>query len=234
MVVSFTCQNEFSNVLSEIDFLIQTAESYEKDADKYYTFNKSAILLLLAKFENFLENLIFEYVSNLEQLKLNPEQLSEAMKVQSTNSALNDQFFRSLRSLRPSAIEQLRLIMPLWSPSSSLDTIYANNKFDYGKHGSKSIKKLFRRIGINDVFSDCQVYEPRDTLAHRGKDRVKIDIMADINAMTYYRNNIIHEDRAPTLTHNQIQTYKSRLLLFASALVDLLDKNINQIKKTKK
>jgi len=230
MEASFIRYKDFGNALSEIDFLVQIAKSYEKNADKYHTFNKSAILLLLAKFEVFLEDSVLEHASKLEQLRLSPDHLPESMKLHSTNSALNDEFVARLRNLNMTAIEELKLILPLWYSSSRLDTIYVNSKFDYGKHGPREIKKLFRRIGIKDVFEMCPIYERQETLNRPTKDRIRVDLVADINAMTNYRNHIIHEDRVPTLTHGQIQIYKNRLLLFAGALARLLDKGISQIK----
>ena len=227
----FACYGEFGDALSEIEVLVQIAGSYERDVNKYSIFNKSAILLLLAKFENFLEIVVLEYVSNLVQLKLYPDLLPETMKIQSTNSALSDQFFTRLRNLKPSAIKELKLIMPLWSPSSRLDSIYVDNRFDYGKHGPNEIRKLFKRIGIENIFEVCPVYEEKETLTRTTKVRVKINLVADIHAMTNHRNNIIHEDRSPSLTHYQIRIYRNRLLSFAGALVKFLGKNIRQIKR---
>lgn len=227
----FTCYSDFIEGLNEVNIILLFAKEYENEATKYSIFNRTGLLLLLSKFECFLENLIEEYVYELEQLKVSTDDLPLSMKFHITNFAFNDDFIVKLRNCNPSVIKGITGIIPIWNIGLPISILPINKKFDYGKHGSKAINKLFQRIGIEDIFQSCPIYETRENVSKRNKVHIEVDIKGEINSMTNYRNTILHENVSPSLTHNQIEKYKDRIVLFANSLNELLIKNKNAIAK---
>ena len=73
--------NEFLSALAEVDSLIAMARlaGQSKDEDTYSLFLKCALLLLMAKFECFLEELASEYVEFLR--RLNPRRSELPMDI---------------------------------------------------------------------------------------------------------------------------------------------------------
>ena len=227
--IGSTCYHEFRNSLIEVDIIINQAETSQKEVNKYAALNKSSLLLLMAKFERFLENLIFAYVQALQNLRLFPDSLSDLIKVHSVSFVLNDEFFQKLRSFNSIALSEMKSIAPLFYPTVPLDNIRVDHRFDYGKHGSRKIEKLFKRIGIIDIFSNCLIIEEKSTLQKTQRQRTSF--APDINAMTNHRNVILHEDRSPTLTHRTINTFKERSILFGESLIKLLQKELSKVER---
>ena len=217
--------------LTEVETLLSLAKQSEKDSRKYSIFNRTSLLLLVSKFECFLENLIEEYVYNIENLNVSADVLPESMKLHITNHAFNDDFIVKLRKSKTSVIKAITEIIPIWNMDSTISSLAINKKFDYGKHGAKAIQKLFHRIGVEDIFSLCPVYETKENLNKKDKIRVEVDIKVEINSITNFRNIILHEDTPTSLTHNQIEIYRDRLVLFAGSLSLLLKKNKDSIAK---
>ncbi len=71
--------------------------------------------------------------------------------------------------------------------------------------------------GFPDIFAACPIYECVQTVT--GRARVPVNIQGDINALTNQRNNILHDDVTPSVTHEQINAYKKHLVQFSNALV---------------
>ncbi len=70
-----------------------------------------------------------------------------------------------------------------------------------------------------EEFESRIVYERRETLTGTKGDLVPVNIAADINAFTSIRNNILHGDATPSLTHEQIESYKRHITKFSAKLV---------------
>ncbi len=94
-------------------------------------------------------------------------------------------------------------------------------KFDYGTHGEKEIKRLFCLIGIEDIFIQAEASDDINS--------ARIDIRGKINSMTHIRNNIIHEDATPSLTHVEIKDFLSVIRGFAFKVTGILGGLIDDI-----
>jgi len=228
MAITFQSHKEFLVSINEIDLLIKDAKDCLKDAFKYSILNKSALLLLLAKFENFLESALNEYIDQIKAVKPKPDILSEYLKVHSLNHVLNDSFVKKLKHYNTSVFKPIRKVIPLFDNTKKIEDIFINTNFNYGKHGHKEVIKLFKRIGIEDIFEKVKIYETKKSLINT---KAKIDFSANINAMTNYRNLILHEDTSPSLTHQQIELYKKHSTKFSLALITTLKRNISRLKK---
>ena len=222
----FACHDEFIAALVEVDLLVSVAEAHQKTPQAYATFNKACLLFLVAKFEVFLEEAVAEYTFRLEQLRLPASNLPEVIKLHCARHLIDEHFLAALESLKPSAVDRLKQLASLWDSDHQLDSIAIDNTFDYGKHGQGAIVKLFSRIGFEDIFEACPICETEESLTGDSEAPRPVDIVADINSVTGIRNNILHNDATPNLTHSQISEYKQHLVLFAEKLVGVLDESL--------
>ena len=206
------------SALDEVEILLAAAEGHQRKPQEYAIFNKACLLFLVAKFEGFLEQTVSEYAFRLGQLRLPAGHFPDVIKLHSARYLIDDQFLAALHNLKTSAIERLKEISLFWHSEHQLDSIRIDNSFDYGKHGQSAIVRLFSRIGITDIFEDCPVYEAEESLSGEPEALWNVDIVADINSMTYIRNNILHNDATPNLTHSQIFAYKQHLVIFGDKL----------------
>ena len=79
-------------------------------------------------------------------------------------------------------------------------------KFSFGKHGQKEIESLFERHGLKAFITSAPI-------------RNSLQMM---NSLFSIRNNVIHEDASPSLTHQTIKAHKDNIMHF----VDLLEIDI--------
>jgi hypothetical protein len=142
------------------------------------------------------------------------------------NHLLDDSFFNALRSHKASTLSKISQVSNICNGTDPINHIEIGTEFDYGKHGPKAINRLFARVGIDSVISKCNVYEMVETIT--GRSRANVDIEADINALTNLRNNILHSDANPSVTHQQIGKYKKHLTQFSQAVSKILKKELTK------
>lgn len=208
---------EFDSSLAEVNELLTLAEEASKAGQAIVTaLNKAALILLAAKFESFLENLIESYVFAINQSNVPRNNLPIHIRYSHFQDKLSPLIKANGLSMEKT-YNLCREIADFFSNEAS--EINISSKFNYGKHGSKEIKKLMLRIGVQDVFC-C--FMPID----RAKG-IEIDIAGDIDSMTFIRNNIIHGDADPALSTEQIRGYAFKLDLWANCLVDMLNYELN-------
>ncbi|MBF0568458.1 MAG: hypothetical protein HQK95_06265 [Nitrospirae bacterium] len=231
MPSSFQRIETFREALKEVDFLVECAIKSEREAHTCSIYNKVAILLLSAKFENFLEEIVEEFGFKLEEANLMPIKLPETIKILSSQYLImKDDFLGALKSGKNSTSTTLHKIAEIWDSERPIKSLDIDNSFDYGKHDPKAIVKLFKRIGVEDIFDCCPVYETQESMSSEAGSPVQIDITASVNALTGYRNKIIHEDGSPSsLTYEQIRTYIGHLVLFAGEVGNCLERKLGEI-----
>jgi len=224
MSVTFSCVEDFKESLSEVRIILARAKKFQKYPREYNICIKSALLFLVAKFEVFLEDLVFEYIQMIEHQGLSPEHFPEILKLYSLDKLVSDTFVLDVRKHRSRALQTVNKISKLCVGNEIIDSIDIDKSFNYGKHGEKEIIHLFSRIGIENIFSLCDIYEMQETVS--GRTRIKINLVADINSITAHRNNILHNDITPNITHDQISLYKKHLTQFSSKIKKILNQKL--------
>jgi len=225
MPSNFSCLDDFSNSLAEVQIILKQAEKKHENTKEYNICIKSALLFLVAKFEAFLEDLVTEYIHAIENKNLNHSSLPKVLKLHAIDKIIDEKFLSDVWNHKANAIQTIEKLAKLCVGDQKIDLIEIDKKFDYGKHGQKAINTLFSRIGVDNVFSECKIYEKQESLI--GKNRIEINITADINSLTFFRNNILHDDITPSITHPQITTYKKHLLKFSKKLDKTLAAKLN-------
>lgn len=215
----FDATAEFDSALFEIELLTRAADDAQGSAQAYQSLIKAAIVLLATKIEAFAENIIEEYASELAQLDLSAKDLPHLLKLHSTVYLLDDVHGNAPFNASNRAVDKLIQAAKLWSDEAAIQEVAVNSKFNYGKHGSEQFSRLFERVAISNIYDKCQVIPQGDSLAYSVATRDQV--RADIDSLTNIRNNIIHQDVTPGLTHQQVDGYRDRFWQF-SFLVDLL------------
>ena len=220
MSTSLEALSEFDVALEEVNMLIKSASKNEKNALYYKAINKSAILLLAAKFEAFIENILEEYIAKLNKLKLSNIKVPQIIKLNHSFNKLDRIHSCKGHKQKLSEIEGLfKEMSVLWSSRKQIfKSIELPISFDY-KHGEKEITDLFIQIGMTNILDEEIISNKKE----------KIDIRGKINSLTHLRNNIIHEDATPTLTHLEIRDYLESFQKFAEKITDLLKADLMRI-----
>lgn len=221
MSSGFSSIEVFNKSLSEVQIILRRAEKNQKNRKEYDICIKSALLFLVAKFEAFLEDLVSDYVQTIENKGLCPVDLPDVLKLHYADKLIDDKFVSELRNHKPGALRTIRRLSKFCVGHEAVNSIDIDTSFDYGKHGQKAINKLFSRIGIENIFSTCTIYEMREIIT--GRIKVNINIAGDINALTNHRNSILHADITPSVTHQQISTYQKHLMKFSRKIGKVLE-----------
>ncbi len=222
MAFDFESLKSFNETLEEVKILISISEKNQSENSKYTTYNKSAILLLTAKFENYLESVAREYIDLTNKLCIKANSLPKKIKIQHTLHKL-----KNLEMLKQSDAKAQRVFNELgllWNSNIPYETITLDTAFNYGKHGSREIIRFFKKIGFDDIFSKIKVYKKVRSLIIIPKE--EIDFKAIFNSAINIRNNIIHGDATPQLTHIDIINYHEHFRQFCKGVCKLLNRNL--------
>lgn len=224
---------DFLGNLEEVNILLQSAdECSPEDELKYATYNKSAILLLAGKFENFAESIAEQYIFVVNSLRLKTHILPEPLRIQHSFSMINKLPKSNISGQRSTIVKIFADLSNVWHVDAELDSLDIVCKFSYGKHGEKEFKKLFATVGIDDVFNEVKVMVEQESILGEGEnDKYEIDIKGTINSITHIRNNILHQNASPSLTTEAIKNYLNELRMFAFELVNYLNSSVASLTK---
>ena len=196
--------------MGEIDTILSYAYHNTENIKKYQMFNKIAIVLLSTKFEVFIEEFIDEHSMKMIKGHTNttfPASLKNAYldtAVEKTGSVKN-------RTDKNSYLHSLiKLLGNDGTSISCIANIRPSVKFNYGKHGQKEIEAMFDRHGMGIFIKSTQSQS----------------CMAMLNSLIAIRNNVIHQDASPGLTHQTIKDHKDNVMAF----VNLVEADINATK----
>lgn len=207
--MKFDSIKDFIDSLEEIDLLIMYAKRNEKYIPKYRLFNKSAVILLLTKFENFIETFLEEHSYYVLE-KHTSFTIPDKMKVQYIVNAIEKATRFPDNTKKAKVIEKLKCLSS--EKGTKLDVLKdyrPRTTFDYGKHGSKEITKMFQIHALDDFIANSEV-----TMILQGLD-----------SLIAIRNNIIHQDATPSLTHKDIEQHKNKIIHFVELLQQEVDSN---------
>lgn len=218
MKVKFECLDNYLDSLKEVALIVDMANNNIQNNEEYVALNKSAILLLAAKFENFIEAIVEEFVYYINELNLPNEQVPEWMRIGFSLDVVSDLMKVVSKEENSKKITFLKNIADIWNDEKTTK-MKVNNKFNYGKHGANELIKLFNKIGIKDIFKTIKVYSLEESLLDEVEEH---DFKGTFNNITNQRNYITHQDGSPSITHIEISRYKEYFKQFAEKLSEYL------------
>lgn len=219
----------FTNALQEVSLLTNFAGEYEQNPIQYAALNKSALLLLTAKFEVCIEDTVREYIEEINSMSIANILISEQLKIKHSITRIKeivDVIENPKKDERK--IEVFKELAQLWTDKEVIfDGLNIPNKFSYGTHGSKEMQKLFSNIEIEDIFETIVLYsENENSLLD---DEQPIDFKAIFNNITGLRNAITHQDQTPNMTHQQIDGYVECFHKFSKELCKYLQGKLSSL-----
>lgn len=209
---NFESVSDFKEAIKEIHVLIDNANISIHDNLQYRTFNKSSIVLLCGKFESFLESFLEEFsyyiLNNFSNKNLDSfikEHLIEVLIHELENKKNN-------LSKREEVL--MKFVKILGEQEVLCNDFEINAKFNYGKHGQNEVTKLLKKFGFNDF-------------AESEENKVFYE---KFNSLNNIRNNILHQDSTPSLTHQDVTNYLTTLDNFVDNLFEVAKKIILEMK----
>lgn len=198
--------DQIRNNICEVDMLLDYASDNTEDIKRYQMFIKASVVLLSTKFEVFLEDFIDEHsrmvlaghTNSTISIELKNEYIDTAIDLirETSNRTKKNQYLSMVSKLLVKSGESI----------STFSSIRPSTKFSFGKHGQKEIVALFERHGLKAFITSDPIHN-------------SLQIM---NSLFSIRNNVIHEDASPTLTHQTIKDHKDNIMHF----VDMLENDI--------
>jgi hypothetical protein len=223
----FDATRDFLDSVKEARLLIEFARSNVISAEAFSVLNKAAIVLLSGKFEAFAESVATEYVFRVSTISTTIDDVPISLRVQHTFKRLDELDNLKRNFDRQEEVANLLAdISSLWVGTGRPPALNIDCKFSFGKHGEDAMRKLFRVIGIGDVFDFVPVYGHRETLYEETTGDT-IDFRGKFNTLTNLRNNILHEDATPSLTTEQVGEMFFLLSEFAVGLDEKLNNMLN-------
>lgn len=228
MVIKFESLNNFNKALNEVIILIRRSRKESKYRKISNVYLKSALILLTAKFEAFIENIVGEYIGEINQ-KVQIENIPEIFKIIHTKGKLKEFYdcFNNIKEIskREKICEYMKDLAFVWNDIEFAPPLKISNKFNYGKHGQESMNELFHRIGFDDILNEIKIYEIVMTLD--GEEQQEINFVAKFNEMTGKRNSILHNDSSIMFTEIELLEYINYLKQFSIKLDEKLSSSID-------
>lgn len=192
--------------ISEIDIILNYARQNQTNIQNYQMFNKIAVVLLCTKFEVFLEEFVDEHSRSILQGHTNTS-ISTTMKENYVEVAVTNAAGVKNKTARNAYLQSLlTLLKNDGSSIAALTNIRPSTKFAYGKHGQAEIEKLFSRHGLETFIKSADAQ----------------NALMMMNSLFSIRNNVIHEDASPGLTHQTIEGHRDNIMHF----VDLVENDV--------
>lgn len=187
----------FTDSLREVDILLEYAKKNTRTPEKYQLFNKSAIILLVTKFEVFIESFFEEHL-NRQLRGLTKDTFPEQMRYAYLESAISkmNELGKITNKKDPLAKELSKLYQYSGGNLSSIRMIAPSTNFPNGKHGQKDMNRLFENHGLKVFFTRPDI----------------VSLFSQINSCIGIRNSVIHQDAAPTLTHQDVAKHKATIM----------------------
>lgn len=195
---------EFKEACSEVHLLIDYSKKNTKDFKKYATFNKAAIVLLCTKFEAFFESFLIEYA----YYHLNVS--SNHSVDRDLYNHLVDCIVNHLEEYKGKVAKRKEIINKLEALCGAREIRPINDyqiepKLRYGKHGQGEIERLLNAFGFAE-------YAKEDTAKA---------FFTQFNSLLNIRNNIVHQDATPSLTHQAVMTHLKVITDFVHGLQNI-------------
>lgn len=199
---------DFKISLKEIKYLTKNAIKFQSDRWVYQLYNKTSIILLITKFEVFVENAVDEYIFKCtkdNQTNFIPDPVKAFIELDLLSNKSKENLNNEKR---------LKIISNLikLNNQSFKDLIDYDHslKFNLGKHGEKEIRRMLSEIGIR--------IDQKPNIS---------SILANFNLLNSIRNNIIHEDVNPNITHQEIIKFAISIFKLSSFIEEELNQNLN-------
>jgi hypothetical protein len=235
MAVKLETADGFAKTLVEVELLLREAEDAapgtpQANEPKFAVMNKSALLLLTGKFEAFLEGAAEDFLFAINQVGARARHLPVRILLEHSIRAVQD----AEQKLNNGDMDAMRstfvALGRYWVDLDPCANLNISCKFNYGKHGEGEVIRLFKRMGIDDVFTKITIIDDAVEV-YEGDTPPLLDLKGMVNSLTGMRNNILHQDETPNLTTASLRKQSVALQHFATALVAALQAVVDDLEQ---
>jgi len=218
MPYNFTATDDYFAAQKNITTLVKFAREQDKkgNQDNRNLFLKLSIVTLVTRFQVYIEGILKEFEYKLKQTnKLNkniPLHLRlNSIKIETANRPIHIRLQDPSHYNKAKQTEINTLVTLLYDWCNDNNVIHPDLKFEtkfpLGATGLTELKKLFKQIDGNDIFSTA-----------------RFDI-EKLNEILRRRHDIIHEDKNQQITELTVNGYKT----FMGKVVKFIDKKLKKI-----
>ncbi|WP_461466699.1 HEPN domain-containing protein [Parvimonas micra] len=211
----------------EVEKLIELSTSNQ---ELIQLFISSAVVLLGAKFESCIENLIEEYVNKIND-ESSKNKVPDELKFSSIYNKLveykeriNNNHYDCFETDQNFLDEFSKFVNGIINNSNRLKI---NNKFSYGKHGYKELVKLFKNIAVDIRLDNFNIYVRESIFSGVSHE---ITFESEFNKFTKNRNTVIHENECPNITGDDI---KNTVIIFKEFISKIESELCDRLKNMK-
>jgi hypothetical protein len=225
---------DFRNSLKMADELRRREKKFDEiplpeDEDFVYGLRGGSIVLMVAAFENFLEELTSEKLEYLKQHpKFDPKKLPPELIFHNCSNTFKNTPEISGKFQNPvdrvKVYHQAATLVVNTEIDSQLFTLLADNN-----PNPKKVQKLFGSIGIPDIF---KTVKPKfDKKWERGDPRTGIEISQELGTLIDRRHEVAHKAYVMGFSRDDLKRYIRFLRILASVLDEVFNSHIQKMVK---
>lgn len=185
-----------------------------------------AVIKIATDMEVFFESIVETFDDILRNKNIKNHLIPESVRFHIVTQKIDEAFIGQVKNRKITAIQTIQYLSALWSPEHDF-TGGISSDFDYGKHGSSAVERLFNRVGIEDLFNLIKFFDESDSSMIDQKEEVNIKGLID--SITNYRNKVIHEGEAINITDFQIEKTMKQLSRMSKEVSALAEAHIAKI-----
>jgi len=174
------------------------------------------VIDIVTQLEVYVERLLKQFVKQYNLIGLTSCQIDERIKLEHSKkiiSKLNDSFKHEHKTTE--CMARLEDIRDIWTTEKQVK-IDLNLKYPRGKHGELQFEKLFKKIGIDDIFNEIVIQSDSSSLLEEST----LDVSNFIQEITTKRNLAIHEG-VPLHTQLSLEAVRK--------YIDIIDNILSEI-----
>lgn len=161
------------------------------------------VIDVVTSLEVYVERLLKEYIRKYNSFGLRSSLIDERLKIEHSRKVLEHLSKIIVHEHKQNeCLRSLEEIGSMWSRDLVVP-LELTIKFPKGKHGEVQLVKLFKRIGIDDVFDSINIESNSSSLIQDDM----LDIQEFIQEITAKRNLAIHEG-APLHSHLSLENVR--------------------------
>lgn len=218
--------NEFSDLVDILNEYIRQNKQKE-----IRILEKNVIIFLVTKMETFLEKKTVEWLENQKKANKTVYDLPDVAKkeiIKNTTEVVYDEIKEGYISANnKNKLYNFNLLLDEYFPIEKLDFDF---RITLKSHGSNEIKRLLKKIGIEDIFQEIDKIESTYELEEIESIhlKTKIEYEGNINKLVKYRNDIIHEDMLNSISYADLNAFIRSVNVLGKTILTYLGENFTE------
>lgn len=219
-------KEKFYQSISEVDVLNSQAKIESNNiTSRESVYYKAIILLLCAKLEMYVKESTKEYYMNLLSHKLSADKMPKKFIIEILKNEIQYILDKSCEKYKDKEKTLLKKNLSLfWEDKYVVEELRDDFSISISNNGTTAFEAVYKKIGLENIITELAEYEESVTDEFGIDNKVSIQIVDTINKVIHMRHNIIHDDKTPQITEEEIEKY---IKVFKS-FVDQIDSRLEE------